>query len=123
MPSGRYYEYTVRDRETREVICQGSRGKCADFIGCAGLTLKTMAVKNKNPTRGFFNSRYEVTREPKTARGRKHYRVYKGDRLIVEGSSWVCANALGLTLNLWYQLVTRCSIQPNPEYIITTEFV
>jgi hypothetical protein len=87
MASGRYYEYTVRSRETGEVVCQGSRGKCADFLGCHGLTLKIMAVKNKTTTQGFFNSLYEVTREPQKTRGRKSYTVYRDGKLVAEGSS------------------------------------
>lgn len=121
MPAGQWNEYTIRSRETGEVLCQGNRGKCADFIGCSKASIKHMVLKNKTTTRGFFNSRYEVTRGPAKARNRKYYRVYRGGILMVEGSSYECAAYLGLNMNRWYQLVCKCNMGNHPRYTITAE--
>ena len=121
MPSRQYYDYTVRDKKTNEVLVTGSSTKCAEFLGCERATIIRLGRTCWASEQGFFNSRYIVTREPEKTRGRKHYQVYKGDKLVVEGSSWACAQALGLTMTMWYQLVTKCSMQADPEYIITSE--
>ena len=122
MASGRYFDYIIRSRETGEVLFQGSMGKCCDYLGCGRGTIKTMVSKNKTTTQGFYNSRYEITRGPEKVRGRKHYKVYKDGQLVVEGSSWDCAKALGVEHKQWYMFVYNCSIDPDPKYIIKSDW-
>lgn len=120
MAAGRYYDYTIRSRETGEVLFQGGIGRCAEFLGCGRATITCMARKNKTATQGFFNSRYEVTRTPEKTRGRKYYKVYKDGKLVVEGSSWDCAAVLGVSHKSWYQLAQYSSFGWT-DYVITSE--
>ena len=121
MSSRQYYDYTIRDRQTNKVLFEGSSGQCAEFLGCSRQTVAVMAERCWATEQGFFNSRYIVTRKARKTPHLKYYKVYKDGELVVKGPSKKCAKALGLTLNLWYQLVSKCSFQENPKYIITSE--
>ena len=59
------YLFTVKDRQTGEVLCQGSAIKCADYIGCAQSYIRYMSggyIKyiSKAKTK---HSRYKVERQ------------------------------------------------------------
>lgn len=121
MSSRVYYQYTIRDRDTNKILFKGSCGKCAEFLGCGNGTVISLAKRCWASEQGFFNSRYIVTRKAGKSPSLKHYKVFKDGKLVVQGLSKTCAKRLGIDISKWYQFVHKCSMQDNPEYVITSE--
>lgn len=123
MPPTQYYTYTIRDRETDEVLFTGTSGECMEYLGCSRTSVIAMAKRCWATEQGYFNSRYIITREAsKRPVRRKHYRVCENGELVVEGTSVKCAKALGIRHDRWYQFVFNCSTQEKPRYTITSDW-
>ena len=123
MSSKQYHLYTIRDRKTNEVLFQGGRGKCAEFLGCPGVTVWKLANRCWATGQGYFNSRYIVTSEAHEKPVLKHFKVYEDGKLVVEGSSWDCAKALNVKHDLWPQFVYSCDTQKYPKYTIESDWI
>lgn len=54
------YVFTVRDRQTGEILCQGERGKCANYIGCTDRYIMDLATKNWEYRTETKYSKYKV---------------------------------------------------------------
>ena len=64
-----FYMYTVRSRETGEILFQGRKEECCAFLGCSANTLYRIAIdKHKNSA---FAQRYLITHEQCQALDRK----------------------------------------------------
>lgn len=57
------YLFTVTDRWTDEILCQGSKQKCADFLGCAESYIKVLVKKQGWPKTNTKYSQYKVERQ------------------------------------------------------------
>lgn len=57
------YIFTVKDRLTDEILCQGSAEKCADFISCSPCYIRGLARKNPNYKAETKYSGYKVERQ------------------------------------------------------------
>ena len=74
-------EYIVKDRQTGEILCQGTAGKCADCVGCKPSYIRQMAKSqpkyNNDPKAKYSRYKVEVVGEP--ARG-----MPRGDVVCVD---------------------------------------
>jgi hypothetical protein len=55
--------YTVKDRWTDEVLCQGTERECANFLGCAEHYVRTLSLKDgwRKPNTKYY--KYNVERQ------------------------------------------------------------
>ena len=62
-------EFTVKDRQTGEILCQGTSKECAEYVGCDRKYLRDLATaqqKNKKESKYF---KYKVERRGEVKRG------------------------------------------------------
>ena len=55
--------YTVKDRETGEILCQGSSQECADFLGCEYGIIQILARKEQQYKYNTKWSMYKIERQ------------------------------------------------------------
>lgn len=55
--------YTIKDRQTGEILCQGARQKCAEYVGCKDSYLGELAKKDPNYKINTKYSKYKVERQ------------------------------------------------------------
>lgn len=56
-------EFTVKDRQTGEILCQGSEKECAAYLGCSGRYLRDLAKQKYKYKIETKYSRYKVERQ------------------------------------------------------------
>ena len=57
------YLFTVKDRQTDEILCQGSAQECADFIGCKNSYIRDLTRKQPEYKINHKYSAYKVERQ------------------------------------------------------------
>ena len=57
------YLYTIKDRQTGEVLLQGTRQECADYMGCDSSWVIDLATKDRVYTAKTKCSKYKVERQ------------------------------------------------------------
>lgn len=57
------YIYTVKDRQTGEVLCKGYQQECGDFIGCDPKYVWVLSEKDIQPTPWSKYGQFKVERE------------------------------------------------------------
>lgn len=56
------YLYTIKDRQTDEILCQGSRRECAEYIGCQDGYLWDLSMRDRAHEKNSRYSMYKVER-------------------------------------------------------------
>ena len=57
------YLFTVKDRQTGEILCQGSAQECANLIGCKNSYIRVLTRKQPEYKADTKYSRYKVERQ------------------------------------------------------------